>query len=329
MTPWLDIDDVTVQFSRGWRAPRATAVDRVSLQVFPGEVVGLVGESGCGKSTLARACVGLVRPQSGSIRVCGRPVAGRAGSKHGPSPQSLQLLFQNVDAHLIPQWTPRQLLGETTRRFGHTTESGVAWLHRVGLQHRLDVPAGRLSGGERRRLGIARVLASGAPFVVADEPCAGIDGGQRQSLVAALVESRPPSGGLLLISHDIELMQKTCHRMVVMVGGRLVERTTTARLGKAAHHPYTDALLRASGLRAGWVPRLQADATSAGCPLSTTCAHASAACHTLPAAPALPENTLSCCHPVDAPPEAGVPIAGTGASVSQFTGISSPMESKC
>ncbi|HCH63198.1 MAG: hypothetical protein CL927_05470 [Deltaproteobacteria bacterium] len=254
MTPLIEIEGLEVTFRSWWPRRVTRAVDGVALSLHAGERVGLVGESGCGKSTLVKAVLGALAPSAGTVRLFGQPVRARVGRAHGPSPADIQAVFQSVDAHIDPTWTPAALMDETAHRFGRSSEEALATLARVGLSHRTEVPAGRLSGGERRRLGLARVLLVQPRVVLADEPCAGVDAGRRLDLVAGLAESIQPGGGLLLVSHDLHLVRHTCSRVLVMLAGRVVEACSTTDLGTVPHHPYTDTLLRAAGLREGDVP---------------------------------------------------------------------------
>ena len=267
MSPLLQMSGVSVRFSSGlWSRQTTDALVEVDLTVGAGESVGLVGESGCGKSTLARVALGLTPFHAGSVEVLARPVSvGR-----GPSAGDVQLVYQNVDAHVDPRWTPRRLLLESAAVHGRRAADVDAWLVRVGLDHRADVRAGRLSGGERRRLGVARVLLASPRLLVADEPCSGVDAARRLDLANALLEGRGDEAGLLLITHDLGLVQAVCDRVVVMLGGRVVETCDSIALGKVAHHPYTRALLQASGLLDGEVPLLQAR-LGEGCPIAGQC----------------------------------------------------------
>lgn len=303
MTDLLVLDQLSVVYRQWWSRRRVAAVQSVSLRVGAGEAVGLVGESGCGKSTLVSATVGVAPRTTGSVTLGGRPLTHRVGHRHGPRPEDVQTIFQNVDAHIDPAWTPDALLAETAARFGRDSAEVEAVLARVGLSHRRSVVAGRLSGGERRRLGLARVLLVRAQLILADEPCAGVDAGRRLDLVHALRAHQPPGGGLLLVSHDLHLVRATCDRVYVMLGGRVVEHCPTVDLGRLAHHPYTDTLLRAAGLREGDVPPHHAN-PGPGCALVATCSSATATCRSVPPrllAQSSPEHRLACPHPVAAP----------------------------
>lgn len=301
MSPLVQVRDLTVRFSRWWPRGSTLAVDAVDLQVDAGESVGLVGESGCGKSTLVAAIVGRTPPTVGSVALLGHPVRHPVGHPRGPRPEDVQVIFQSVDAHIDPAWTPDALLHETAARFGRSPSAVEAVLDRVGLSHRRAVPAGRLSGGERRRLGVARVLLVRPRLILADEPCAGVDAGRRTDLVRALQEDRPEGAALLLVSHDLRLIRATCARVSVMLGGRIVETCDTRHLGHLDHHPYTDTLLRAAGLRDGPVPPHQAR-PGRGCSLHHCCAAATPACGAevprLQPHASSTRHSIACLHPV-------------------------------
>jgi ABC-type glutathione transport system ATPase component len=304
MKPLLNIVGLHVTFSSWWSRRRVDAVVDAHLRVDPGESVGLVGESGCGKSTLVATALGTVSATGGTIELLGAPLTHRVGHRRGPRPEDVQAVFQSVDAHLDPSWTPAALLAETASRFGRTDAHITEVLEAVGLSHRRTVRAGRLSGGERRRLGLARVLLVRPKLILADEPCAGVDAGRRVSLVRQLQANRPTGSGLLLVSHDLHLVRETCHRVYVMLGGHIIETLPCDQLGRVPHHPYTDTLLRASGLRAGPVPPLTAR-PGPGCPVAHTCPSAAPTCQSEP--PRLQPRAsttqlaLACPHPI--PPE--------------------------
>ena len=274
MTDLLRMKGVTVTFrGGGWlRRTSTCALSNVDLSVQEGESVGLVGESGCGKSTLARVAAGLVSVDSGEVDVLGQRV-----DRTSPSVRDVQLIYQNVDAHVDPHWTARRLLRESADVHGRQDADVNAILERVGLSHRAEVAAGMLSGGERRRLGVARVLLARPRLLLADEPCAGVDAARRVDLATALLEHSGPSSGLLLITHDLALVQAVCDRVVVMLGGRVVEECAKIDLARVPHHPYTRALLQASGQLSGAVPLLQA-ASSKGCPIAAQCSSARDSC---------------------------------------------------
>ena len=245
MTPLVQVSSASVTFSRGIFPRRLTqALIEVDLTVAPGEAVGLVGESGCGKSTLARLMLGLVDADQGEVQIMGRRVSRRSR----PDARDVQMIYQNVDAHVDPRWTVRRLLEESARVHGRRKSDVEASLTHVELGHRADVRAGRLSGGERRRLGVARVLLARPKLLVADEPCAGVDAARRLGLASGLLAGRGDASGLVLITHDLGLVQAVCDRVVVMLGGRAVEACDTSALGLVPHHPYTRVLLAASGL---------------------------------------------------------------------------------
>ncbi len=207
MTAGLVLDDVTVRYRRRGR-PDLVAVDGVSLRVAPGEVVGLVGESGCGKSSLARAVCGLERITSGSATFDGRPLAPLTLRARPAHLRRIQLVFQNPNASLNPR-----------RRVGSQVEDGRGahpdgrdkaprvpeLLDSVGLDPAVAVryPHER-SGGQPRRIAIARAMAAGPGLLIGDEPIASLDA-SLQARIATLLRdvSLGTGAGLLFITHDL------------------------------------------------------------------------------------------------------------------------------
>ena len=303
MSPLLQVDRLHITFGNGWSGRRVHAVDGVSLAVASGASVGLVGESGCGKSTLVAAALGLLPITRGQILHNGVLLTHRVGHARGPRPEDVQPIFQHVDAHLNPAWTTDALLQETAARFDRTEADIQSVLDDVGLSHRRHTRAGDLSGGERRRLGIGRVLLVRPRLILADEPCAGVDAGRRRSLVHALRRHQPEDSALLLVSHDLHLVRETCQQVHIMLGGRIVETVPTHLLGRVPHHPYTDTLLRAAGLRDGDVPDHHAS-PSKGCPLAACCDRALAMCKAEPQelqAIGSSAHQLACPQPIPSP----------------------------
>lgn len=291
----------------GGRAP--AAVDGASLEVRPGEVVGLIGESGSGKTTLVRAGLGLLSYEAGEVSLLGRPLPRRA-RRFGPMARGAQLLLQDPDASLNPGLTPRTLLWESARlhRPDEDPERVVTdAAERVGILHRLDGLPHQLSGGEKRRVGIARLLVADPLLVAADEPTAGLDAALKADIVDLLLAGRDPRRGYLIVSHDLPLVSHACHRVVVLYGGRVVEEAPVRLLGRGPHHPYTAALLAAAGLAppiASTRAVRPAGREAAGCPYHGPCPLGTEACRrtrpTLATAPggsaAGPAHRVACLH---------------------------------
>lgn len=243
----LRVDDLVVEYS-GKTVVRA--VDGVSLEVAPGEVVALVGESGCGKSSLARAVVGMETPKEGSVLYRDRAVPYLGLRKRSRDFTSIQMVFQDPNSSLNPRIRVGAQIAEgiaaATRR-GQAGSRPEEWLERVGLPAAM---ASRFphsfSGGQRQRIAIARALAARPDLLVADEPISALDASSQASVAAMMRELAIEVGaGLLFISHDLAVVRLIADRTLVMYRGRIVESGVTAAVWGDPRHPYTRSLLAA------------------------------------------------------------------------------------
>ena len=245
MNPLLTVDDLVVQYRRPGAAP-VRAVAGVSLEVGPGEVVGLVGESGCGKSTLARAVCGLTPARSGRITVGGTEVRPLGVRRRDPALTGVQMVFQDPYGSL----NPRRRVGAQIQdglRAGRADGTPEDLLERVGLaRDAVRRYPSEFSGGQRQRIAIARALAARPRLLVGDEPISALDA-SAQAHVAALMRSLAveSGAGLLFISHDLSVVRTIADRLAVMYLGRIVETGPTEQLWSEPRHPYTRALLAA------------------------------------------------------------------------------------
>src|SRR5215210_9383840 len=207
------------------------AVDGVSLDIYPGETLGLVGESGCGKSTLGRALLRLTEPTSGQVLFRGRDLARLSKREMRGQRHHLQMIFQDPYASLNPRMTVSQIIGEPLDTFrlggrGSEREARVRELMQtVGLSPRfLRRYPHEFSGGQRQRIGIARALAADPDFIVADEPISALDvsiQAQFMNLMERLQRERNLT--YLFISHDLRAIRHTSDRVAVMYLGKIVE----------------------------------------------------------------------------------------------------------
>ncbi len=253
------------------------AVAGVDLTVRPGESVGLIGESGSGKTTLVRAALGLLDFEEGEVDLLGHSLAALSRGELRRLRSRCQLLLQNPDASLNPGLDVHAHLWESARLHRPDQEPGPLvreTAERVGIAHRLDGLPYQLSGGEKRRVGIARLLIADPHLTVADEPTAGLDAALKAEITDLLLATRSPEHGHLFISHDIPLIAYACQRIAVMYAGHVVEELPTAAIGSVGHHPYTAALLQAAGFEVDYPPAQScppAGRGALGCPYRGPC----------------------------------------------------------
>jgi oligopeptide/dipeptide ABC transporter ATP-binding protein len=262
----------------------ARAVDGVSFDWQPGEVLGVVGESGCGKSTLARAMLGLVAPSGGSIEVDGASVRGRAELR--ALRRRVQMVFQDpyqtlnprmrvdtiVSEPLVVQGVPRDEHQERVARALGDVGLSEAYLERYPHQ---------LSGGQRQRVAIAAALVLDPDGLICDEPVSMLDVSVQAQVLRVLMDLRASrSLALLFITHDLGLAWALCDRIAVMYLGRIVEQGTAAQVIEHPRHPYTQALVAAvpspgRGEGAKLLPGEPPDAAHIppGCRLHPRCPH--------------------------------------------------------
>jgi peptide/nickel transport system ATP-binding protein len=241
-------------FGAGVREEVVHAVDRVSLRIEPGEVVGLVGESGCGKSTLGRVAVGLLPLSAGERFWKGVPLAGVPASRLRELQLRMQMIFQDPYASLNPRMRVVDIVGEAPVVHGMIrprakVEYVGLQLNRVGLDPTLmrRFPH-QFSGGQRARIGIARALAVKPEFLVCDESVAALDVSIQAQVLNLFMELRSALNlTYLFISHDLGVVQHISDRVMIMYLGRIVESGPTLELFRAPNHPYTQALLAEVG----------------------------------------------------------------------------------
>lgn len=230
-----------------WSPSRTVeAVRGVDFHVRRGEVVALVGQSGSGKTTLSRIVLGLEAPTEGEVWIEAHRwdrLPERERQRHRVA---YQYVPQDAMAALDPQQTVLEHVVETLtvlagRSSQAAREAGIAMLARLGLSHRHDALPRELSGGEQRRVTLARVLALEPRLVVADEPTSGLDPDRRASVLADLIGNLPPDAGCILVTHDLDAAIHYCHRAVVMLEGRVIEELDLR--SDEPRHPYTRSLL--------------------------------------------------------------------------------------
>jgi len=229
------------------------AVDDVSLDIEPGETLGLVGESGSGKSTLGRLVLRLIQPTSGGIRFDGRDLLAANHGEMRRLRRDMQIIFQDPFGSLDPRMRVEDVITEPLiiheRMSGSSRRARVIELLRaVGLdESSLRRFPHEFSGGQRQRIGIARALALRPKFIVADEPVSALDvsvGAQIVNLLAKLQQEFKLT--YLFISHSMPLVRYLATRIAVMHHGRIVETGPTQQITEWPQHAYTRSLLQAT-----------------------------------------------------------------------------------
>jgi oligopeptide transport system ATP-binding protein len=255
MQPLLSIRDLKVHFPvHGGlflkQLGTIRAVDGVSLDIAPGETLGLVGESGCGKSTLGKAIVRLLEPTRGTVEFDGRDITKSSRRSLQPVRRDLQMVFQDPVESLNARHSVREIIEEPL--IIHRIGNAAARRKRVDhLLERVGLPKGaadkypfEFSGGQRQRIGIARAIALDPKLVICDEPVSALDVSVRSQVLNLLLELQRDLGlSYLFISHDLAVVKHISDRVAVMYLGKLVEIAPAAKIYHDPRHAYTKALL--------------------------------------------------------------------------------------
>jgi peptide/nickel transport system ATP-binding protein len=322
MTPLLTVSNVSRDFIKSLdlvakflnrlgqdhREEIVHAVDDVSLKVFKGEVVGIVGESGCGKSTLGKMVAGILTPSEGQVRF------ESADKSHNGLPDDLktQMIFQDPFSSLNPRKKVIDIVTEAPMHHGlikasEKREFALEMLNRVGLDaEALGRYPHQFSGGQRQRIGIARALAVSPELLVCDESIAALDVSIQAQVLNLFVKLKQDYDlTYLFISHDIGVIEHISDRVIVMYLGRIVETAPIEAFVEQPNHPYTKALLEG-------VPRLEIGQRDyepvsgeipspldppSGCHFHPRCKHSTERCKTVrPSLIEIAPDHFSACH---------------------------------
>lgn len=241
------------------QAQTIKAVDGINLDLYPGEILGLVGESGCGKSTLSRTILQLIRPTSGKVEFLGQDLTKLSRQEIRSSRRQIQMVFQDPHACLNPAMTVGQSIADPL--FIHNlanpakAKEQVLWmLEKVGLtppEVYYERYPSDLSGGQQQRVAIARALITHPKLLICDEPVSMLDASVQSQVLDLMLQLKEEFElTYLFITHDLWLARFLCDRIAVMNGGKIVELGLTKKIFANPQHPYTKTLLAAAPLLA-------------------------------------------------------------------------------
>jgi len=300
----LEVNDLKVQFdipSKSlwpWAPPsKLKAVDGVSIKLYEGETLGVVGESGCGKSTFARALIGLVPAAAGNVVWLGQDLTRLPHNEMREKRKEIQMIFQDPLASLNPRMTVGDIIAEPLRTFYpqlskvEVRDQVKEMMMKVGLlPNVINRYPHEFSGGQCQRIGIARALILKPKMIICDEPVSALDVSIQAQVVNLLQELQKELGlSLIFIAHDLSIVKHIADRVLVMYLGNAVELGESKALFSEPKHPYTKALLSAVPIpdpileRNKTIEMLEGDLPSplnppSGCVFRTRCPVAQAQC---------------------------------------------------
>ncbi|WP_433350869.1 ABC transporter ATP-binding protein [Microtetraspora malaysiensis] len=294
--PLLEVSDLRIRFG-GF-----TAVDGLSFSVRPGEVLGVVGESGSGKSVSMLGVLGLIRTPgaevSGQVVFRGRDLlALKNAEMRAIRGREIAMIFQDPMTALTPVYTIGWQIAEQIRAHEKVSrraarERAIALLGEVGIpapEQRVDAYPHEFSGGMRQRAVIAMALSCNPALLIADEPTTALDVTTQAQILDLMRRLRADHGSaVVMITHDMGVVSEIADEVLVMYGGRAVERGSRRQVFHSPRHPYTwgllDSVPRVRGARARRLPTIPGTpgASGQGCPFADRCAHSFAACAEVP-----------------------------------------------
>ena len=294
--PMFEVTDLKKYYRLG-RGAVTRAVDGVSFSIYPGEIVGVVGESGCGKTTCGRTVVGLYQRDGGMVRYNGQDVHAMRGARRAAFCREVQTIFQDPYSSLDSKNNVADLIAEgiDINGLAHSRAERLDRVKQLMEQVGLNLSGlyrypHEFSGGMRQRIGIARALAVEPKFILCDEPISALDVSIQAQIINLLLDLREERGlTYLMISHDLSMVRHVSDRILVMYLGKVVETCPAAELYAHPAHPYTRALISAIPIADPRVERKrqriiltgQVPSPSqalSGCPFAGRCPYAAERC---------------------------------------------------
>ena len=317
--PILDVQDLKVHFPvRTGVLRRQTgavrAVDGISLQVYPGETLGLVGESGCGKTTTGRAIVGLEAATAGQVQLQGKRIDNLPERRFRPLRRRVQMIFQDPYSSLDPRMTVGNIIAEPLRQYRRDEDVERLVFEYMDLTGLPRSFARRypheFSGGQRQRIGIARAIAPRPELIIADEPVSALDVSIQAQILNLLKDLQAELGvSYLFVAHDLAVVKHISQRIAVMYLGRIMETAPARELYANPRHPYTRALLESIPVpdpeRAGNRAAIRGEQPSpmdspGGCPFASRCPYVTDLCRNetppITTVDAAGNHTVACHH---------------------------------
>lgn len=246
--PFVVVQDLKKYYQVG-RDKTVKALDGVSFSIYPGEILGVVGESGCGKSTLGRCIMRLVDSVDGKVIMDGKDVYALNKTEMKELRRKSQMVFQNPYSSFNPKYSIQHSLMEVAKLFGMSNKTAKQDIQELMEIIGLDMAVlkrrpSELSGGQLQRLAIARALITKPVFVMADEPVSALDVSVQAQILNLIIDLRERlHQTMMFISHDLPVVEHICDRVIVMYLGAVMEMGSTADLFDDTRHPYTKALL--------------------------------------------------------------------------------------
>ena len=313
----IEARNLTKEFPAGNRK-KIHAVSNVSLCLYKGETLALVGESGCGKSTLGRLLLRLIPPSSGELFIEGENVTGLSEREFRKYRRYFQLVFQDPYASLNPRMTVRDIIAEPLKTYHICSFKEETTKRVLELMEAVEVPAEFLyryphqfSGGQRQRIGIARAIAIDPSLIVCDEPVSALDVSVQNQILNLLKDLQKKRGiAYLFISHDLSVVRHISDQVCVMFLGRICEISSKEEIFRAPLHPYTRLLLNAVPIpdphrRNDSVQLLTGEPPSpvdppSGCCFRTRCPYADKKCQKeVPLPRDINGREVACHHPLE------------------------------